>query len=222
MEEGKLERPPKEIIEGFRAIPTATISDVLDSMGISGIINGLRPLVPGVRIAGAAFTVKSITGERGTYSIADFPVGQVLDLMEKDDIFVCDLGGQQVSHMGGLASLAMKLRGVAGMVVDGGVRDVEHIISEGFPTYTRHTCATSGKFRVKILANNIPVEIGSVRVYPGDIVVADDTSVAVVPADKAKEVLQECQRREELEAQFVAELKKGSTFLGASRKLGIM
>ena len=81
MEEGKLERPPKEIIEGFRAIPTATISDVLDSMGISGIINGLRPLVPGVRIAGAAFTVKSITGERGTYSMADFPVGQVIDLM---------------------------------------------------------------------------------------------------------------------------------------------
>jgi len=49
MEEGKLERPPKEIIEGFRAIPTATISDVLDSMGISGIINGLRPLVQDCR-----------------------------------------------------------------------------------------------------------------------------------------------------------------------------
>jgi len=222
MEEGKLERPPKEIIEGFRAIPTATISDVLDSMGISGIINGLRPLVPGVRIAGAAFTVKSITGERGTYSVADFPVGQVIDLMEKDDIFVCDLGGQQVSHMGGLASFAMKLRGVAGMVVDGGVRDVEHIVCEGFPTYTRHVLATSGKFRIKILANNIPVEIGSVRVCPGDVVVADDTSVAVIPAGKAKEVLQECQRREELEAQFVAELKKGGTFLAASRRLGIL
>ena len=124
--------------------------------------------------------------------------------------------------MGGLASFAMKLRGIAGMVVDGGVRDVEHIISEGFPTYTRHVLATSGKLRIKILATNIPVEIGSVRVYPGDVVVADDTSVAVIPAGKAKEVLQECQHREELEAQFVAELKKGGTFLEASRRLGIM
>jgi len=82
--------------------------------------------------------------------------------------------------------------------------------------------ATSGKFRIKILATNIPVEIGSVRVCPGDVVVADDTSVAVIPAGEAKEVLQECQRREELEAQFVAELKKGGTFLEASRRLGIM
>ena len=93
MEEGKLVRPPKEIIEGFKEIPTSTSSDVLDKMGVSGIINGLRALVPGVRIAGAAFTIKAVAGERGSYSSSDFPVGEVIGLMEADDVLVCDLGG---------------------------------------------------------------------------------------------------------------------------------
>ena len=102
MEEGRLVRPPKKIVEGFRDIPTSTISDVLDEMGINGIINGLRVLVPGVRIAGAAFTIKAVAGERGSYSRSDFPVGEVIGMMETDDVMVCDIGGQRVSTMGGL------------------------------------------------------------------------------------------------------------------------
>jgi len=222
MEEGKLERPPKELIEGFRDIPTSTISDVLDKMGVNGIINGLRALVPGVRIAGAAFTIRAIVGERGSYSRSDFPVGEVIGMMETDDVLVCDIGGQRISTMGGLGSLAMKLRGVAGMVIDGGARDAEQIMCIGFPAYVRHVCATSGKTRIKWLAMNVPVEIDGVSVCPGDIVVADDTSVAVVPVDKAKDILEQCQRLEQFEAQFEEELKKGKTFLEVSRKLGIM
>ena len=222
MEEGKLVRPPKEIIEGFRDIPTSTISDVLDKMGINGVINGLHVLVPGVRIAGAAFTIKAIAGERGSYSRSDFPVGEVIGMMETDDALVCDIGGQQVSTMGGLGSLSMKLRGVSGMVIDGGARDVDQIVRIGFPAYVRHVCATSAKTRLKWLAINVPVEIGEVSVCPGDIVVADDTSVAVVPIDKAKDILEQCQRLEQLEAQFEEELRKGKTFREISQDLGIM
>lgn len=222
MEHGKITRQPKELIEGFKAIPTSTISDVLDDMGISGIVNGLRVLIPGVRTAGTAFTIKSICGERATYVAADFSIGHVIDLMEKDDILICDIGGQPVSHAGGLASRAMKFRGVAGMVIDGGCRDIDEIIGVGLPTYTRHVTATTGRSRIKILATNLPVEIGSVRVYPGDLVVADDTAVAIIPAEKAKEILAECQKREKLEEQFISNLKEGSSFLEAHRKLGIM
>ncbi len=222
MEEGRLVRPPKEIVEGFRDIPTSTISDVLDEMGVNGVINGLRVLVPGVRIAGAAFTIKAVAGERGSYSGSEFPVGEVIGLMAANDVLVCELDGQRISTMGGLGSLAMKLRGVTGMVIDGGVRDAEQIRRIGFPAYVRHVCATSGKTRVKWLAMNVPVEIDGVSVCPGDIVVADDTSVAVVPADKMSDILEQCQRREEFEVQFEEELRKGGTFLEISRKLGIM
>jgi regulator of RNase E activity RraA len=78
-------------------------------------------------------------------------------LMEKDDILVCDIGGQPVSHAGGLASRAMKLRGVSGMVIDGGCRDIDEIISVGLPTYTRHVTATTGQFSFPLVTVNVPL-----------------------------------------------------------------
>ena len=222
MEVRNTSRPPRETVEGFRAIPTPTISDVLDSMDICGIINGFRCLDPSVRIAGCAFTIKSIAGERGTYTAADFPIGKAIEQMEEGDIFTVDLGGREVSHAGGLACTAMKARGVVGMVIDGGCRDIDHIMSIGFPTYSRHVCATGARSRIRIVAINVPVVVASVRVCPGDIVVADATSVAVVPSAEAQKVLEECQRREELEGKFTANLAKGMTFEESHKQLGIL
>jgi regulator of RNase E activity RraA len=222
MEEGTIARPSRELLEGFKAIPTATISDVLDSMKISGIVNGFRCLMPQVRIAGCAFTIKSIAGERDTYTAADFPIGKVIEKMDNGDVFVVDLGGREVSHAGGLACTAMKARGVAGMVIDGGCRDIDHILSIGFPAYSRYVCATGARSRVKILAINVPIEVSGIRVCPGDIVVADATCVAIVPSTVAQAVLDECRRREELEGQFMANLGKGGTFEESHKKLGIL
>jgi len=219
MEIGGIQRAPKEIVEGFKQVPTSTVSDALDIMGINGIVNGFRALVAGVIIAGTAFTLKEVTGVKGTYSLEDFAVSEIVDTVEEGDVLVCDNGGQQVSTMGGLGALAMKLRGVVGMVVDGGVRDVQEIIGVPFPAYVRHTCATSGKTRIKYIARNVPVQIGNIRVNPGDIIVADDTAIAVVPANKGEEVLHQCQRIEEKERQVRNELKKGKTFDEAVRQI---
>ena len=222
MIEGAITRPAPELLDGFRAVPTATISDVLDSMKISGSVNGFRCLMPSVRIAGCAFTVKSIAGERDTYTAADFPIGQVIAKMDKGDVFVVDLGGREVSHAGGLACTAMKARGVAGMVIDGGCRDIDHISSIGFPAYARYYCATGARSRVRIEATNVPIEVAGVRVCAGDIVVADVTSVAFVPSAIAQAVLAECQRREQLEGQFMTNLSHGGTFEESHKKLGIL
>jgi len=222
MEVGSITRPSPDLLAGFRAIPTPTISDVLDSMNLCGIVNGFRCLDPGVRIAGCAFTVKSVAAERGTYTAADFPIGKVIEQMEEGDIFTVDLGGREVSHAGGLACTAMKARGVVGMVIDGGCRDIDHIMSIGFPAYTRYVCATGARSRIRILAINVPVELAGIRVCPGDIVVADATAVAIVPSAEAPKVLEECQRREELETRFNANLARGMTFEESHRQLGIL
>lgn len=212
MEVAKIRRPPHEIIEGFKQIPTSTISDVLDRMAIDGIINGFQHLVVGIRIVGPAQTVKEAIGVRGTYARDQFPTHQIIDMMEKGDVLVCDNGGKQVSTMGDLGSKAMKLRGVAGMVVDGGVRDVEGIIEVGFPAYARYTCATSGMTRVKVVGLNVPVQIDNIKVNPGDIIVADDTAVAVVPADKAEEILRQCRQIGGTEKRVIKELEAGKSF----------
>lgn len=222
MEKGERRTLPKDLIERFKEVSTSTLNDVMDEMGINGIITGLRCLVPGNRIVGPAFTVKEAVGTVGAYDKSDFPVGEVINLMEEGDIFVADMGGHEVSTMGGLGSLAMKLKGVAGIVVDGGVRDVEQMIAHPFPAYVAHTCATSGKTRVKILAINKPVKIRGIRVNPGDIIVADDTSVAAIPLSKAEDILKQSLQIENLERQMEEELRKGKTFLEASKKFGVM
>jgi regulator of RNase E activity RraA len=222
MYEGPIARPSADVIRGFSAIPTATISDVLDGMKIGGIVNGFRCLIPSVRIAGCAFTVKSIAGARDTYTAADFPIGKVIEKMERDDVFVVDLGGHEVSHAGGLAATAMKARGVPGMVIDGGCRDIDHMLNLGFPAWSRHVCATGARTRVKIDSILVPIEVAGIRVEPGDIVVADATSVAFVPSGVCGKVLEECLRREELEGQFMANLDRGGTFEESHKKLGIL
>ena len=222
MSEEDLERPSREMIEAFRAIPTSTISSVTGPMGINGIVDGLRPLVPGARMAGTAFTIKATAAEKGAFSRSDFPLSSVIDTIGADDVMVCDLRGHRVSTMGGLGAIGMQMRGAAGMVIDGGVRDAEQIRSIGFPSYVRHVCATSGMTRVKWLATNVPIDIDGVSICPGDIVVADDTSVAVVPAGKARDILDKCQQREKLETQFEEGLRKGETFAELSKKLGIL
>jgi len=217
MEQGE-QRQQEEIVEGFKQTSSSTIGSIMDSMHIQGIVPGLRALVPGVRIVGRAFTVKEVTGVLGTYGKADFPAGQIVDGVATGQVLVVDIGGRQVSTMGNLAALAMKVKGVQGMVVDGGVRDAEQIAEVGFPTYVRHTCAISGSGRIKVLGLNIPVQIGDVRVNPGDIVVADDTSVAIVPADKAAEVLMAALAIEARDAEMEKELRAGRSFSEVSAK----
>jgi len=189
-------------------------------MGLRGIIVGLRCLIPGVKIVGPAFTVKIITGVCGTYSATDLGGPHRDDFLKEGDIFVSDMGGCQISGMGDLRALALKLKGIAGAVIDGGVRDVEQIIREGFPIYARHICATSCKTRAKWVGINIPIQVRGVRVNPGDIIVADGTSIAVVSADKAEQILREGQRLEEVEEKFRSELRKGKMFDEVSNKLG--
>ena len=116
----------------------------------------------------------------------------------------------------------MKARDVTGMVIDGGCRDIDHILSIGFPFYSRHVCATGARTRIKILAVNEPREVAGTRVCPGDIVVTDATCVAILPSAVAQKVLAECQHREELEEQSMANLNSGATLEESHKKLGIL
>lgn len=94
----------------------------------------------------------------------------------------------------------MKAHGVPGMVIDGGCRDIDHMMNLGFAAWWRHVCATGGRPRVKKDAVLVPIEVAGIYVDTGDIVVADATSVAFVPAAVASRVLEECLRLEHSKA----------------------
>lgn len=212
MEIKKIERPPKHVVEGFQSIGTSTIADVLDEMGLKGIMYGMRPMRPGARVVGPAITVKEVSGELGTYTAEDFPIGTVIESAELGDVLVFDNAGKEISTWGGLATTAAKVRGVAGVVVDGGCRDADQTVEMGFPVFSRHITPTPARTRIKILEVNAIILCGRTRVCPGDVIVADRTGVVVVPLKKADQILERATAVEKTETQFVDALKKGKTF----------
>ena len=218
METGKIVRPSKELIEEFRHLGVSTIGNVLDDLGISGIIQNIKPIYPGLRFAGCALTVKEITGVLGTYSNEDFKLGPVIDSAQENDVIAIDNGGHQVSTWGEIASLAAQMRGVKGLIVDGGVRDCDEMKELQFPVFSRHVVATSGKTRVKILSMNTVIKIDGIRVRPGDILVGDGTGIACIPVEVAHKVLQDAQKLNQQDQQAVGEIRQGLSFTEALAK----
>jgi regulator of RNase E activity RraA len=114
--------------------------------------------------------------------------------------------------------LAAKVKGVAGLVADGGVRDREEMIEHQFPVFARHMTPLTGRSRLAITGINEPVSCGGVRVRPGDVIVADGSGVVCVPAEHAAEVAELSLRYAGDDAEAAAQLAKGLTFSAAMAK----
>lgn len=207
-----------ELIEQFQGLETSTIGNVLDDMGLGGIMLNIKPVTPGMSFVGAALTVKEVTGVQHTYTSAEFGLGAVVDCVSPLDVVVIDNGGQQVSTWGGVASVAAVRNGASGLVVDGGIRDVDEIIELGFAAFSRHVVPLSAKTRVKIIEINSIVKIDGVAVAPGDILIGDTTGIVRVPLERAAEVAVKARALEEQDKQAIAEIKSGLSFTEALKK----
>lgn len=193
------------------------LSDVLDRLGVGGVAEGLRPVAGGMRVAGSAFTVKEEVGAKGSYTLEEFDVGGVVDEAERGDVLVFSMGGARVSTWGGLASVAARVKGVGGVVVDGGVRDVEEIKRLRFPVFARHITPVSGKTRVKVVSVREPVVCGGVLVRCGDVVVGDETGLVFIPSDMVDKVLEAARELEGKERVIRRGLRRGLSLKDAAR-----
>lgn len=211
-----------DLVKGFRSTGTSMLSDLLDQMGLKRIISGLKPVKDGMALVGPAVTVKEISGCFGTYESNDLSVGNLIDNAKPGDVLIFDNGGKEISTWGGLASLAAKIKGLEGIVIDGGCRDADQIAEIGLPVFSRHVTPKTGKTRVKILQVNCSIQCSGVRVCPNDIVVADRTGIIVVPKEKADEILRKAKLAEKKEVLFVKELKKGRTFSEIAKQTGVL
>jgi regulator of RNase E activity RraA len=207
-----------EILKTFAALATPTIANALDDVGFEGVMLGLAQVVPGTRCVGRAVTIREITGRRGDFTSEDFKVGDMIDAAGPGDILVIDNGGRCVSTFGGLATLAAKVKGVGGLVADGGVRDREEMIEHRFPVFTRHMTPLTGRTRLAITDINEPIGCGGVRVRPGDVIVADGSGVVCIPAEHAGKVAELAGRYAGDDEKAAAELSKGLSFRDAMAK----
>lgn len=215
---GQRPQTSAELIESYKGLETSTIGNVLDDLGLGGIVLNLRQISQGMRFVGAALTVKEVTGAHNTYTSQEFGLGAVVDLVSPLDVVVIDNGGQQVSTWGGIASVAAHQNGASGLVVDGGVRDVDEIVELGFPVFSRHVVPLSGKTRVKVIEINTTVKIDGVAVRPGDIIVGDSTGIVCIPLERAVEVAALSRKLEEQDRQAAAEIRSGLSFTEALKK----
>jgi regulator of RNase E activity RraA len=201
-------------------IATATFANALDDFGLADtmILPTIKAVAPGMRFAGPAVTVRESVGPVGTYTSADFKVGAMIDAAGPGDVVVVAGEGANISTWGGMASFAAKKKGVAGLLADVGVRDVEEMVEFEFSVFARHLTPLTGRTRLKIEAINEPVIVDGVPIAPGDIVVADGTGVVVLPANKAEEIIDNAERYSADDAAAIKDLDGGLTFTEAMAK----
>ncbi len=214
-----IQRLDPAIIKRLGALPTATLANALDDVG--KVINcplALRPVAPGMCFAGPAVTIQQISGAAGDYGSADFRVGAMIDAASAGDVIVIAAGGAGASSWGGMASLAAKVKGVAGLAVDGGVRDIDEMVEHDFGVFARHAVPTTGRTRLKVTAINVPVEIDGVGVDPGDVIVADSTGLVVIPGGDAERVANLAEGFARDDAAAEAEIRNGLSFSEAMAK----
>lgn len=204
-----------DIVARLGALYTATLSNALDDIGLDGVITGLAPVAPGVRLAGRARCVLQITGPAGSFPGSDFAVGKIIDSAQPGEIVVIANGGHCVSSWGGTASYAASRKGVAGLVVDGGVRDREEMIEHGFAVFARHWVPTTGRTRIRVVEIGGTVTVSGQKVATGDIIVADGTGIVCIPAERADEVARIAKSLAADDEQATREIESGLTFAEA-------
>jgi len=204
-------RPSADLLQAFADLPTATLSD---AMGRHGAMSSrIRPLYEGVRMVGSALTVLCFPGD-------NIMTHKALPMVETGDVLVIDGGDHDTGCFGHRSALQARARGGVGVVASGSVRDAAMLRRDRFPVFARGVSPRAPQKNTPG-SINVPVHVGGIVVYPGDIVVGDDDGVVVVPLPMAGEVLAKARDRERRE-QVPAEATAGELPLdpsGASLQL---
>jgi len=208
--------------ERFLRIYTAAIADILDAQGLheQTLPPSIRPLRPGTRLAGPAFTVSGRPARAGSYDNALRKVLVMLGDVPAGCVAVYACAQDTAAHLGELSVTSLKARGVAGCVLDGGCRDVRFILEEDFPVFCGHITPEDSTWRWELEATQVPITVGTVRIEVGDWVVGDDDGVVVVPQGLAEAVLAEAEGKAATESEIRAAVRAGASPLEAYERYG--
>lgn len=213
---------PDSLITGFQQVEVASVSDAMEQLyGTKGYMShDMRPLAT-AKFAGPAVTVLLKKEENHDGSKALQGMLDTIDEAAPGSVYVMVLeDGLDYAGVGGLMSTAMKFRGLAGAIVDGGVRDTPQISRLQFPVFSRGVVPSTTVNHFRFAAKNLTVKCAGVDVHPDDIVVADMDGVAVVPRAKAAEVLAKAQQLDNTEHSMFPFIEKYHSIREAVNKFG--
>ena len=187
----------REILEKVSA------SNVSDALHRGGEITGISPVTKGLHMVGRALTVRTYAGDWAK------PV-QAIDEAKEGDVIVIDAGGAGPAVWGELATHSSLQKGLAGVVIDGAIRDTSEIAQLNFPAFTRLVTPAAGEPK-GFGEIGVPVKIGGVRIFPGDWIVGDDDGLVVIPKEKAVEYANRAMDVLERENRLRREIQEKST-----------
>lgn len=185
-----IQRTDASAIATFEALGVSTVHEAL---GRSGLMKPyLRPIYPGAQIAGPAVTILAQPGDNWMLHVA-------IEQCQAGDVVVVGCTADNTDGMfGELLATSMRARGIKGLIIDAGCRDVKPLHDMSFPVWSKAISA-KGTVKATLGAVNVPVVCAGVNVEPGDAVVADDDGVVIVPRKLAVEVAQKAQKRHDEE-----------------------
>jgi regulator of RNase E activity RraA len=209
------------LIEALSNVATATITTVLLKKGLRNVwLRGTKPLVPGQkRLVGPAFTLRFVPAREdlATPESWSSPISTraAIEAMPPGCIAVVDaMGITDAGIFGDILCARMKVRGVAGLVTDGVVRDLAGVLCTGLPVWCRGAAAPPSVAGLTFVNWQEPIGCGGVAVFPEDVIVVDDDGAVVIPGALVNEVVEAAVEQEKLEAWIIGEVQAGAALPG--------
>ena len=210
------------LLQGLREVEVASVADAMEQLyGQQAYMSHeMRPLAT-AKFAGPAVTVLMKKEEHKEGSAASQGMLDAIDNAPAGSVYVMVLeNGGDYAGIGGLMATAMKYRGFAGAVIDGSVRDTPQIRKLQFPVFSRGVVPSTTINHYRFVGVNVPVTCAGVKVNAGDIIVADEDGVAVVPKAHAAVVLKKAQDHDNTEHSMIPFIEKFRSIKEAVAKFG--